>query len=51
MGVIPCTTSGAIPVTMRAKLYFCLYRDGVPESKLAQVCAPYEQILPWPMKP
>ncbi len=51
MGVIPCTTSATIPVTMRAKLYFCLHRDGVPESKLAQVCAPYTQVLPWPMKP
>ncbi len=51
MGAMPCTTATSIPVTMRAKLRFCLVRDGIPESKVAKLCAPYEQILPWPMKP
>ncbi|RJQ24734.1 MAG: copper amine oxidase N-terminal domain-containing protein [Peptococcaceae bacterium] len=36
---------------MRTRLYFCLYREGTPESEIKKTCSSYEQVLPWPMVP
>jgi hypothetical protein len=36
---------------VRARLYFCLYREGTPESEIKKACSSYKQVLPWPMVP
>jgi hypothetical protein len=49
LGWQPCPAGAGVPTTMRAKLYFCLYREGIPESQIKKACTPFEQVLPWPM--
>lgn len=43
---IPCYVSSTSPATMRARVYFCLSRDGVPSNQLHQLCSPYVQNYP-----
>ncbi len=43
---IPCNVSWSVPATMRARVYFCLARDGVPQNQLQQLCAPYAPYFP-----
>ncbi|GAB4275485.1 MAG: hypothetical protein Kow0092_31110 [Deferrisomatales bacterium] len=46
LGWEPCTPAISVPITMRARVKLCLYREGVPESSLPQVCPPYKDVRP-----
>lgn len=48
--VSPCTPDVAIPSRMRVVMHMCLYRDEVSGENLADLCEPYEPVLPWPMR-
>ncbi|QKK03413.1 MAG: hypothetical protein HND55_12535 [Pseudomonadota bacterium] len=45
----PCGAGGGRIATMRARLDFCLYREGIPEREIRQRCRPSSMVLPWPM--
>lgn len=47
----PCSVNSpfAKPVTMRVRLYFCLYREGTPAATVKAACSAYEKVIPWPM--
>ena len=45
---VPCGLS-PYPAQMRVRLYFCLYREGIPESQIQQLCQSYQAVVPWPM--
>lgn len=52
LGWDPCPAGAGVIITMRAKQYFCLVREDVPQAEVAGRCgAPstYSQVLPWPM--
>ena len=49
LGWEPCSVQNSVPVTMRARLYFCLYREGTTESQIKAACSSYQMVLPWPM--
>jgi hypothetical protein len=38
-----CSSSMSVPLTMRVRLYFCLYREGTPESDIQKACSHYQQ--------
>ena len=44
-GIIPPVS---VLATMRARLYFCLYREGIPENEVNSRCSNYTQ-APWSM--
>jgi hypothetical protein len=46
----PCPVGTGWGVTMRARLYFCLVREGTPEGEVKKACSSYEPVVPWPMK-
>ncbi len=35
---IPCSVANSVPWTMRARVYFCLYREGIQEKDLKSLC-------------
>lgn len=49
--VIPCGVGWGKMATMRARLDFCLVREGVAEPQVKQLCSAPQAILPWPMSP
>ena len=49
LGWHPCPIQMATPVTMRARLYFCLYREGTPAATVEKACSSYAPVIPWPM--
>jgi len=56
LGWEPCYAGWGVPITMRARLYFCLHREDVPTSYIQQKystpeqkAAAYQMVLPWPM--
>ena len=53
LGWTPCSVNSPFKayVNMRARLRFCLYREGISESQIKSVCTPYEMVLPWPLSP
>lgn len=48
LGVIPCPVGAGVPTTMQVRVYFCLYREGMPESDIKKVCSPYVYVYPVP---
>ena len=44
LGWQPCYPEEGFTATMRAKVYFCLVREGVPESQIKNVCEPYTKL-------
>ena len=50
-GWSPCPVGTGVPITMRARLTFCLYREGIPDNQIKKVCTPSHMVLPWPMTP
>ncbi len=52
LGVEPCLQNNpdAVPWTMRARMEFCLHRQGaVAAEQLRAACQPYEPVTPWPV--
>jgi len=45
----PCTPDVSFPSRMRANIFMCLHREGIPVDQLKSACQPYERVLPWPM--
>lgn len=48
---LPCGPSNNFPVTMRARLEFCLYREGMTDSEIKNACEPYVMVFPKTKKP
>jgi hypothetical protein len=50
-GAFPCPIEIAVPSRLTVVMEMCLYREGIPADQLRYRCEPYEQVLPWPMRP
>ncbi len=50
-GALPCPIEISIPSRMTVRMEMCIYREGIPAHELRALCEPYEEVLPWPMRP
>lgn len=46
LGWMPCPVGSGVPITMQVRVYFCLYRQGIPEADIQKVCTPYIWVVP-----
>ena len=47
LGWEPCTPSISVPINLRARVQFCLYREGIAEKDLKVLCPPYKDVRPY----
>jgi len=42
-----CPPNEKVPIPMRVRLYFCLYREGTSEGAIKKACSSYEAVETW----